>query len=459
MRFSWGLCYSVRVNQGSCLKIREMTLSAEITAIESETSSSGGGMLATAMTQLEDAFDLLALDEGLRAIIQQPERELTVSVPIRRDDGAISVYTGFRVQHSSARGPCKGGIRFHPVVDLNEVRALALLMTLKCAVANLPYGGAKGGISVDPTQLSSHELERLTRRYAAMIMPILGGKRDIPAPDVNTNPRIMTWFMDTISMIQGHLAPEVITGKPIELGGSQGRIDATGRGVAIAAVEMLRRLGRDPRDTRVAIQGYGNVGFYAAQILAQEHGCRIVGISDVSGGLHNPKGLLLSSLNDYVVHNPGNLLIDYVTNGHVDRISNEELLTLDVDMLIPAAIENQVTVKNADLIRAQILVEGANGPTTFEADAILRERGVHVVPDILANAGGVIVSYLEWVQDLQWFFLEVGEVQTRLHDVMQRAFEETWSLADKRQIDLRSAAYLLAVRRVAEAIRQRGIFP
>ena len=229
--------------------------------------------------------------------------------------------------------------------------------------------------------------------------------------------------------------------------------------MAIAAVEMLRRLGRNPRDTRVAVQGYGNVGFHAARILAQEHGCRIVGISDVSGGLYDPNGLPLSSLNDYVAHNPGNLLSGYITNGHVDRISNEELLTLDVDVLIPAAIEDQITASNADLIRAQILVEGANGPTTFEADAILQERGVHVVPDILANAGGAIVSYLEWVQDLQWFFLEASEVQTRLHDVMQRAFKEIWSLADRRQIDLRSAAYLLAVQRVAEAINQRGIFP
>jgi len=436
-----------------------MNLTTETPTSTSEAHHFGRGILGTALTQLDNAFDLLVLDEGLRALIRQPERELTVAVPIRRDDGTVSVYTGFRVQHSSARGPCKGGIRFHPVVDLNEVRALALLMTLKCAVANLPYGGAKGGISVDPAGLSNYELERLTRRYAAAIMPILGGKRDIPAPDVNTNPQIMAWFMDTVSMIQGHLAPEVVTGKPIELGGSQGRIDATGRGVAITAIEMLRRLARNPKDTSVAVQGYGNVGSHAARILAQEYGCRIVGISDVSGGLYNPKGLSIVSLNDYVDRYPGMLLSGYVADGHMDRISNEELLTLDVDVLIPAAIENQITERNADLIRAQVLVEGANGPTTFEADAILRERGIQVVPDILANAGGVIVSYLEWVQDLQWFFLEASEVQTRLHDVMQRAFEEVWSLAERRQIDMRSAAYLLAVQRVAEAISQRGIFP
>ncbi len=439
--------------------LRTITLNTETPTLVPETPNTGSRMLETALTQLNNAFELLVLDEGLRALIRQPERELTVAVPIRRDNGTLSIYTGYRVQHSSARGPCKGGIRFHPVVDLNEVRGLALLMTLKCTVANLPYGGAKGGISVDPAELSNYELERLTRRYAAMIMPILGGKRDIPAPDVNTNPQIMAWFMDTVSMMQGHLAPEVTTGKPVGLGGSQGRVEATGRGVAIATVEMLRRLGREPTDTRVAVQGYGNVGFHAARILAQEHGCRIVGVSDVSGGLYDPSGLPLTSLNDFVGHNPGNLLSGYVTNGRVDRISNEELLTLDVDVLIPAAIENQITNRNADLIQAQVLVEGANGPTTFEADATLRDRGIHVVPDILANAGGVIVSYLEWVQDLQWFFLQGSEVQARLHGVMQRSFEEVWALADRRQIDLRSAAYLLAVQRVAQAISQRGIFP
>ncbi len=421
--------------------------------------STGSGMLATALTQLEEAFERLALDDGLRSFIRQPERELTVSVPIRRDDGTISVYTGFRVQHSSARGPCKGGIRFHPVVDLDEVRALALLMTLKCAVVNLPYGGAKGGISVDPAELSQNELERLTRRYATMILPILGGKRDIPAPDVNTNPRVMAWFMDTISMLQGQLSPETITGKPIEMGGSQGRLEATGRGVAIATIETLKHLGRDPEQTRIAVQGYGNVGFYAASILDQEYGCRIVAVSDVSGGLYDPNGLPVPAINDYTTENPGGFLDQYRTNGHAERISNEELLTLDVDVLIPAAIENQITAQNADQIRARIIVEGANGPTTFEGDAILRERGVYVVPDVLANAGGVIVSYLEWVQDLQWFFWEVGEVRTRLQEVMQRAMDQVWSQAERHKIDLRSAAYVLAVKRVAEAIEQRGIFP
>lgn len=436
-----------------------MTSIMEMNSTKLDHQATGGGMLATALRQLDNAFNALDLGDGLRSIIRQPEREMTVAIPVRRDDGNVAVYTGFRVQHSSARGPCKGGIRFHPVVDLDEVRALALLMTLKCAVVNLPYGGAKGGVAVDPTGLSQHELERLTRRYAAMIMPILGGKRDIPAPDVNTNPKVMAWFMDTVSMIHGQLSPEIITGKPIELGGSHGRAEATGRGVAIATVEMLRRLGDAPKDMRIAIQGYGNVGLHAAQILEQEYGCRIVAVSDVSGGLYNPHGLPLPSLNDYLTIHPGGFLAQYATNGHVDKISNDELLTLDVDVLIPSAIENQITARNADLVRASVIVEGANGPTTFEADRILRERGIHIVPDILANAGGVIVSYLEWVQNLQWFFWEVGEVRTRLEDVMGRAFIEVWSLADRRHIDLRSAAYMLAVQRVAEAIVARGIFP
>ncbi|MBI5830650.1 MAG: Glu/Leu/Phe/Val dehydrogenase, partial [Chloroflexi bacterium] len=361
-------------------------------------------MLATALAQLDSACDCLKLDDGLRAIIRQPERELTVAVPIRRDDGTVSVFTGYRVQHSSARGPCKGGIRYHPRVDMDEVRALAMLMTLKCAVVNLPFGGAKGGVTVDPALLSDGELERLTRRYAAMILPLLGGKRDIPAPDVNTGERTMAWLMDTISMLEGHLVREIATGKPIALGGSEGRSEATGRGVAIAAVEMLRRLGRDPQGLSVAVQGFGNVGQYAANILAAEYGCKVVALSDVSDALHNPNGLDLQAVTAHVRHSPGHLLAGYGLNGCVDHIANADLLTLEVDVLIPAAIENQITAQNADDIRAGVIVEGANGPTTFEADAILKDRGITVVPDIVANAGGVIVSYFEWVQDLQSFF-------------------------------------------------------
>ena len=418
-----------------------------------------GGMLATTLTQLEAAFDRLGLNDGLRAIIRQPERELMVAVPIALDNGEISVYTGYRVQHSSARGPCKGGIRFHPRTDMDEVRALATLMTLKCTVAHLPFGGAKGGVTVDPTALSESELERLTRRYAAMILPVLGGKRDIPAPDVNTGEQTMAWFMDTITVLRGHHMPEITTGKPVELGGCAGRTEATGRGAALATIEMLRRQGRDPNGLRVAVQGFGNVGQHAANILAGEYGCKIVGISDISDALYNANGLDLEAINQHTRHSSGHLLAGYDQNGQVDHITNAELLTLDVDVLIPAAIEDQITVENADQIRADIIVEGANGPTTFEADVILQERGITIVPDILANAGGVIVSYLEWVQDLQSYFWEIDRVRAQLSQAMSKAFENVWSLAQDRNLDLRSAAYLLAVEQVASAIRQRGLFP
>lgn len=414
-------------------------------------------MLATALAQLDVAFARLELPDGIRAIIRQPERELTVAVPIRRDDGSYAVYTGYRVQHSSARGPCKGGIRFHPDVDMDEVRALATLMTLKCAVANIPFGGAKGGVSVDPAQLSLGERERLTRRYAAMILPLIGGKRDIPAPDVNTSEQTMAWLMDTISMLQGYMVTEVTTGKPVGLGGSLGRAEATGRGAVIAMVEALRRQGRDPKDMRVAVQGFGNVGQYAADILVSEYGSRVVAVSDVSGAVYKSDGLDIRSLLDHV--RSGRLLAEDGVNGEVDHMTNAELLTLDVDVLIPAALENQITADNADRIQAGLIVEGANGPTTFEAAAVLHDRGVTVVPDILANAGGVIVSYFEWVQDLQAFFWDVDEVRSQLKRAMSRAFDEVWSLAETQDIDLRTAAYMLSVERVAGAFQMRGLFP
>ncbi|GIK37416.1 MAG: glutamate dehydrogenase [Chloroflexota bacterium] len=418
-----------------------------------------GSLLTTIFAHLDRACDQLALDDGLLAILRQPERELTVALPIIRDDETISVYTGYRVQHSSARGPCKGGLRFHPSINLEEVRALAMLMTLKCAVANLPFGGAKGGVVVEPASLSESELRRLTRRYAAMILPILGGKRDILAPDINTNEQTMTWIVDTISMLQDQAMPEIATGKPISLGGSPGRSEATGRGIAIAAVEMLGRQGCDPRAVRVAVQGFGKVGSAVANILAQEYGCKLVAVSDVSGGLYNPYGLDLPALTEYVRHNPGLLLSECSADGQADSITNAELFTLDVDVLIPAAIENQLTTKNAHQLRASLIVEGANGPTTFEAEAILRERAIPIVPDILANAGGVICSYFEWVQGLQWFFWDVAEVRKQLAKMMEQAFNEVWSLSSERNLDLRTAAYRLAVHRVAEAIQQRGLFP
>ncbi len=421
--------------------------------------SDDGGLIATALAQLDHACDQFGLDEGLRAILQQPERELTVSLPVTRDDGCISVYTGYRVQHSSARGPCKGGIRFHPAVTLDKVRALALLMTLKCAVVDLPFGGAKGGVVVDPAGLSKAELQRLTRRYTAAIMPILGGKKDIPAPDVNTNEQTMAWLADTASVLQGALVPEITTGKPVVLGGSHGRKEATGRGVVLAMVEMLRRQGRSPERASVAIQGFGNVGWHAATTLAGEYGGRVVAVSDASGGFYNPAGLDLAALRAGLDASPTHLLAGCDLNGFGDWLSNAELLTLNVDVLIPCALENQITAENAGWIRAGLIVEGANGPTTFEADAILRERGIPVVPDILANAGGVICSYFEWVQDLQVYFWDLAEVRRQLQHKMSEAFAEVWSFAGARQIDLRSAAYLLAVQRLAETIQQRGIFP
>ena len=422
-------------------------------------SESDNGILQTSFNQLNSAFERLALDDGLRSILRQSERELTVAVPIYRDDGSIQVFTGYRVQHSSTRGPCKGGIRFHPSVNLGEIRALALLMTLKCSVVNIPFGGAKGGVTVDPLELSNLELERLTRRYTAMILPILGGKRDIPAPDVSTNEQVMAWLMDTVSMLEGKIIPEITTGKPIALGGSQGRTEATGRGVVIATVEALKKLQRDPSEVRVAVQGFGNVGSYAANIFTEEYGSKIVAVSDVSGGLYNPNGLDLTPITEYVRQNRNNLLEDYSCDSHTDRISNAELLTLDVDVLIPAAIEDQITVENADQIGARIITEGANSPTTYEADAILQERGIVVVPDILANAGGVICSYFEWVQDLQALFWEIDDVRKQLNKIMQKAFEEVWTFASEEDVDLRSSAYMLAVQRVADAFQKRGLFP
>jgi glutamate dehydrogenase (NAD(P)+) len=412
-------------------------------------------MLATALALFDTAFERLELDEGIASIIRQTELELTVTIPIVGDDGHIKTFKGYRVQHSSARGPSKGGIRYHPDVDIDEVRALAMLMTLKCAAVNLPFGGAKGGISVDPSQLSMHELERLTRRFAKMIAPILGGKRDIPAPDMNTNEQTMAWFMDEISARQGYYSPEITTGKPIILGGSEGRAEATGRGVAIATVEVLRKLGYAAEGARVAVQGFGNVGYYAANILASEYGCKIIAVSDVTDAIYNPNGLDLAAINEYVKHSPGHLLKGY--QGDVEHITNAALLTLDCDVLAPCAIENQITEKNAAQITASVIVEGANGPTTFEADAVLQDRGIVVVPDILANAGGVIVSYFEWVQDLQFYFWDIEEVRAQLHKKMSQSFAQAWEIKEARDIDLRSAVYLVAVERVASALQKRGL--
>ena len=411
----------------------------------------------TVLDQIDDVARRLKLDPGIHAVIRQPERELTVAVPVVMDDGLIKVFTGYRIQHSSARGPCKGGIRYHPEVNLNEVRALAALMTWKCAVAGIPYGGAKGGVKCDPMQMSEDEVRRMTRRFTAMIMPIIGAKRDIPAPDVNTNAQTMAWIADTVSMLERKTVIDIVTGKPVPLGGSLGRTEATGRGVAITTEELLKRRGQALPDTRVAVQGYGNVGSHAATILDQM-GCKIVAVSDISGGLYSSKGLDIAGINRHITEHPKRLLEGYEAPG-VEKINNEELLISDTDVLIPAALEHQIRVDNAPYIQAKMIVEGANGPTTREADEILHARGVTVVPDILANAGGVVVSYFEWVQDLQCFFWDEEEVNRNLRRILVRSFKEVWDFSQREEVSMRLGAYMLAVDRVAGAVQARGIFP
>jgi glutamate dehydrogenase (NAD(P)+) len=406
---------------------------------------------------LDDVAQRLHLDPGIHAILRQPERELTVSIPVVMDDGQVRVFTGYRTQHSSARGPCKGGIRYHPDVGLNEIRALAALMTWKCAVVDIPYGGAKGGVQCDPMQMSDDEICRMTRRFTAMILPIIGSRRDIPAPDVNTSPQIMAWIADTVSMLQGETTLEIVTGKPVPLGGSLGRKDATGRGVAIITRELLKRNRKPLSDTTVAVQGYGNVGRATATILHQM-GCRILAVSDISGGLYNSRGLDIPSINLHVAAHSRGLLEGYEAPG-VEEINNDELLTSDVDVLIPAALEHQIRTDNAPYIRAKMIVEAANGPTTPEADKILKDRNITVMPDILANAGGVVVSYFEWVQDLQFFFWAEAEVNRNLERIMVGSFDRVWNFSQEEEVSLRLGAYMLAVDKVACAVQSRGVFP
>ncbi len=407
-------------------------------------------------TTIKNAAELLNLEESDYIATMYPERELKVSFPVRMDDGSVQVFEGFRVQHSSSRGPCKGGIRFHQDVDDNEVKALATWMTFKCAVVGIPYGGAKGGIKVDPRKLSRGELERMTRRYTAMIAPLIGPDQDIPAPDVNTNGEVMGWIMDTYSMLKGHAVPGVVTGKPLEIGGSLGRPEATGRGVMIATREILNKMDIPMDSVRVAVQGMGNVGSVAAGLLA-DAGASIVAVSDVSGGIYSPDGLDIPAILEYLSVR-GNLLSDYDAEG-VSHISNNELLETDTDILIPAALENQITADNADRIKARIIVEGANGPTSVEADAILVQKGTVIVPDILANAGGVIVSYFEWVQNIQSLMWDKEEVNNNLNRIMCNAFEEVYALHNDKDISLRTSAYALALKKLVAAKKVRGIFP
>ncbi len=410
-----------------------------------------------AQQQFDQAAEMLHLPDDIRAILRVPQRELTVNFPVQMDDGSTRVFTGYRVQHNLSRGPVKGGIRYHPSVDIDEVRALAMWMTWKCALVNIPYGGAKGGVIVDPKQLSPGELERLTRRFATEISILLGPEKDIPAPDVGTNAQIMAWIMDTISMHRGYTVPAVITGKPVNVGGSLGRVEATGRGVMLMVREMARKLGWSLDGLRVVVQGFGNVGSTAAYLLHQL-GCKVIGVADASGGYYCAQGLDIPAMRTYTEQHSFRLLDGYRAAG-VERISGSELLELECDVLIPAALENQITSENAEQIRARLIVEGANGPTTPEADAILGERGVIVVPDILANAGGVIVSYFEWVQGLQEFFWDEQDINEKLERIIVGAFQQVYAMAGQRQIPLRLAAYLLAVQRVADANLTRGVYP
>jgi glutamate dehydrogenase (NAD(P)+) len=410
--------------------------------------------LESALLQLESAVSVLGLDEGLHQLLATPRRSLEVAVPLRRDDGTLEVLQGYRVQHNLSRGPAKGGIRFHPRTDLDEVRALAMWMTWKCALIGIPYGGAKGGVAVDPRRLSRNELERVTRRYASEIMPIIGPEKDIPAPDVGTDEQTMAWIMDTYSIHSGYTVTGVVTGKPVSLGGSQGRAGATSRGVMYAAFSALREAGVDHRGVRVAVQGFGKVGGLAAQYL-HDAGCCVVAVSDVGGGIYNPRGLdpaaLLKHLRsgaDTVVGYPG-----------TDTVTNSELLELDVDVLVPAALEGVLHEGNAAAVRARFVVEGANGPTTPDADKILEDRGVVVVPDILANSGGVAVSYFEWVQDLQAYFWSEDEVNDRLKALMESSYAEVSQLAADKGLSLRTAAQVIGVGRVADAHRTRGLYP
>jgi glutamate dehydrogenase (NAD(P)+) len=406
-----------------------------------------------AQSQFDSAAELLALQPSLRAVLREVRREFTVRFPVQMDDGGVRMFEGYRVQHNTTRGPAKGGIRFHPDCSLDEVKALAMWMTWKCALANLPFGGAKGGVIVDPAELSHRELERLTRRFASEITVLIGPESDIPAPDVNTSAEIMAWIMDTLSMEAGHSVPAVVTGKPLDIGGSEGRPRATGRGVTVVALEACRHVGRDPSKTTVAVQGFGNVGSVSA-LLMHEAGFRICAVSDVSGGIHVPGGIDIPAL---LEHRGSGLPL--ATFPGATEVSNQALLELPVEVLVPAALESQITASNAARIRARLIVEGANGPTTTDADHILERRGVVVVPDILANAGGVTVSYFEWVQDLQSFFWEEPEINHRLEKVMRRGFAQMVESAQAYGVSWRMGAYLVAVKRVADATAVRGIYP
>jgi len=402
---------------------------------------------------INDVCDRIDIPEICRLKLNECERELIVRFPVKMDDGNAKVFTGFRILHNDTRGPGKGGIRYHPDVTLDETRAMAALMTLKTAVANVPYGGAKGAVICNPKVLSQNELEGLTRRYTAEISILIGPQSDIPAPDVGTNPQVMAWIMDTYSMGKGYSMPAVVTGKPIEIGGSKGRFEATGRGCMISALLAVKHLGMNAREATVTVQGFGNVGAAAAKLLARE-GCLITAISDSSAGVYNPKGLDVDKL--LVYKRETGSVIDFKD---AETITNAELLGVQCDILVPAALGDQITEANAASVKARTIIEGANGPISPEADRILCNNGTLVVPDILANTGGVVVSYLEWVQGLQNFFWDEAEVNKYLQKIMTNAFTEVWEISQSEKVDMRTAAYILALRRIATAMCLRGIYP
>jgi glutamate dehydrogenase (NAD(P)+) len=406
-----------------------------------------------AQRQFDLAADRLNLDPGLRRVLREPRRELTVHFPVHMDDGSVQVFTGYRVQHNLGRGPAKGGLRYHQDVSLDEVKALAMWMTWKCAVVGIPYGGGKGGVIVDPKKLSMKELEGLTRRFATEISIIIGPERDIPAPDVNTNAQTMAWIMDTYSMHVGYTVPGVITGKPVALGGSEGRNEATARGAVYCIVEAAAHLGMDLTRSTVAVQGFGNAGSIAARLISNE-GATVVAVSDSTGGIHNPAGLDV----DRVIAWKKEHGTVQGFPGSTD-VTNAEVLETECDILIPAALENQITSRNAGRVKARLVAEAANGPTTPDADEILHENGVFLIPDILCNAGGVTVSYFEWVQDLNRDHWSEATVNAKLKEIMVKAFDETLTIARKEEVNMRTGAYLLAVQRVADATAMRGLYP
>jgi len=406
-----------------------------------------------ALHQLDTVAARLNLDPNLHERLRYPRRALVVSVPIQMDDGRTEVFIGYRVHHNTALGPTKGGLRYHTDVNLGEVTGLAMLMSWKCGLFELPYGGAKGGIRCNPRSMSARELERMTRRYTTEIILLIGPDLDIPAPDLGTNEQVMAWMMDTYSMTQGKSVPGVVTGKPILIGGSAGRKEATGRGIVYTLFGAARHLGQDLKGKRVVVQGFGNVGAVAARLLWRE-GCTIVGVSDVKGGIYSPRGLDIRQLQTHAAESGG-----VAGFPDTDPVTNAELLELPCDILIPAAVAAQIREDNASRIKASIIAEGANGPTAPEADQILRERGVTIIPDILANGGGVVVSYFEWVQGLQYYFWRESEILSRLQEIMTRAFNRIWGLAQKEGTDLRTAALMEGIRRVAEAFRIRGLYP